>query len=340
MKHQTINLVKFKALSKRLRLPLCWTVGLLESLWVFACHNARDGRLVRFTSLELAGWMEYPGDEAEMVDALVETRWLDRDLDGHLSIHDWDKHKPNWLKGVESFGHGGFRPSSEPSSEPSSMPSNEPSYEPGIEPPNQTLPSPPKPNEKKPPPPQPNESAPDPEPLSPLWLEVVEVLFSEGMGSPTTACESARNRGVLPHEVMREVRHWQEHKPAWGVGLLYKIIATMQPERKVNWPEPGDGFVRSKSRADVEKSQLKTTNGRIAAEKERQHNAAEYTRLEASFGVQLDAMPKKDLRALVGGKFPAMLDHVPKRGPVKVGMLRNLLLVEMENTTITEPPHA
>jgi len=88
MKHQAITLVKFSALSKRLSLPRCWTIGVLESLWTFACCNARDGDLSRFSALEIAGWIEWPGDENELIEALVETRWLDRDGDS-LSIHDW-----------------------------------------------------------------------------------------------------------------------------------------------------------------------------------------------------------------------------------------------------------
>lgn len=97
MKHNTINLVKFKALSKRLGLPLCWTVGALETLWLFALHNSRDGDLSKFSALEIAGWMEFPGDESDLIEALVETGWMDRD-GGALTVHDWHEHKPNWLK--------------------------------------------------------------------------------------------------------------------------------------------------------------------------------------------------------------------------------------------------
>ena len=102
MKHQTISLVKFKALARRLRQPLCVVVGCLESIWIFAQIQARDGDLTRFSALELAGWIEWPGDEEQLMAALVETGWLDRTPDGRLVIHDWDDHKPNWLKGVSA----------------------------------------------------------------------------------------------------------------------------------------------------------------------------------------------------------------------------------------------
>ena len=101
MMHQAISTVKFKALCKRLNLPLYETVGLLEALWLFAQIQAKDGDLTRFTPLEIAGWLDWQRDENEMVEALVETRWLDRDETG-LRIHDWSEHKPNYLKAVEA----------------------------------------------------------------------------------------------------------------------------------------------------------------------------------------------------------------------------------------------
>jgi hypothetical protein len=88
MKHSAITLLKFKCLAARLSLPLWQTVGLLESLWLFAMHHARDGNLSRFSPTDIAAWLE--------------TRWLERGGDGELLIHDWDDHKPTWLKGVQS----------------------------------------------------------------------------------------------------------------------------------------------------------------------------------------------------------------------------------------------
>ena len=124
MKHQTINLVKFKALCKRLSIPLYQGIGLLESLWIFTQIQARDGNLSEFSELEIAGWIEWPGDERELIRALVETRWLDRTGD-LLLVHGWNEHKPNWLKGVDARGAvGKFSPSTEPSTEPSNVPPN------------------------------------------------------------------------------------------------------------------------------------------------------------------------------------------------------------------------
>jgi hypothetical protein len=137
MKYQTINLVKFKALGKRLGLPMYQCVGLLESLWLLAQIQARDGDLSKFSNLEIAGWIEWPGDESALVDALVETHWLDR-KDGLLAIHDWDEHKPTWLKGVEARGKGKVCEKNKPSSKLSTEPSSKLSSIHSVEPPNLT----------------------------------------------------------------------------------------------------------------------------------------------------------------------------------------------------------
>jgi len=153
VKHQAINLVKFKAFQKRLKLPLGYAIGILESLWIFAQTQARDGDLTKFTALEIAGWIEYPGEPEQLIDALVECRWLDR-IDDRILIHDWDEHKPNWLKGVEEKKakkaiQPGVEPSTEPGTEPSCQPGMEPSSEPSTEPPKPKPKTLPKPNEKK-----------------------------------------------------------------------------------------------------------------------------------------------------------------------------------------------
>lgn len=140
MKHQTINLVKFKALQKRLAAPMCHVVGYLETLWIFCQIQAQDGDLSRYSPLEIAGWIDYPGDPQNFVDALVETRWLDR-VGDCLLVHDWGEHKPNWLRGVEAKRRPKDGPGSQPSTEPGSQPSSQPGSEPSWGHPNLTQPN-------------------------------------------------------------------------------------------------------------------------------------------------------------------------------------------------------
>lgn len=216
MKHNTINLVKFKSLSRRLRLPLCWTVGVLESLWMFAINNARDGDLSQFSPLEIAGWMDFPGDENELIDALVETHWLDRDGDT-LTIHDWQDHKPNWLKGIEarSAQNGEY---DEPSSEPSS--------EPRLQPPNLTFPSPTFPNllKTKSNPSSPNLSAQAEPPLE----------DGDGGGIVSKNPGGPEESPIGPIALPPRGKPPPDEKQAWAAALLVwgKLVKCYRPQTK------------------------------------------------------------------------------------------------------------
>jgi len=149
VKHTTIMLVKFKALMARLNLPLYATVGVLETLWLFAIYNARDGDMSRHTRFRIAAWMGWDGDVDKLFDALVVEEWLD-EIDGKLSVHHWRDNCANWIKGVASESHPSKKtaagttptaaPSVEPGAVPGAVPGTVPSKEPSAAPPNQTKP--------------------------------------------------------------------------------------------------------------------------------------------------------------------------------------------------------
>lgn len=127
MKHQTILNVKFANLQRRLKLPRCFAAGVLETLWKFTEINARDGDLSKFSADEIAAWLEWPHDATDLIDGLVETRWLDRDGE-QLTVHAWWEHMPNWLKGVMAREQG------EPASDSTEQPGEEPGKQPGLQP--------------------------------------------------------------------------------------------------------------------------------------------------------------------------------------------------------------
>lgn len=62
--------------------------GLLAGLWAMAYRQAEDGDLTRFKPKALAIAVGYEGEPQEMIDALVEAQFLDRE-DGRLTIHGW-----------------------------------------------------------------------------------------------------------------------------------------------------------------------------------------------------------------------------------------------------------
>lgn len=223
-------LVKFKTLSARMKWPQYRTVGVLQSLWLFALHNARDGNLSTFSAADIAAWMEYDGDAEELIEALIATRWLDRGESGSLTIHDWEEHRPNWLKGVSSRG-AGSKPGRKPSSRPGSQLGHEPSNGLGSEPTpllqNQT---------------QHNKTKPSSSQVDEDWAEAEAVLFRFGMHKASEAIAAVRASGCNPTQVANMIEFWRGHQPAWGVGLLYERLIAFRPEQSFDdlWPSSAE----------------------------------------------------------------------------------------------------
>ncbi len=92
MKKGTDSLMKFQLLKKDLNLPLYAAVGLLQLMWDFTARNTPAGNIGKFTDEELAMGLEYDGDPGELIEALVNRNWLDRDDRHRLIVHDWAEH--------------------------------------------------------------------------------------------------------------------------------------------------------------------------------------------------------------------------------------------------------
>ncbi|TWU39150.1 hypothetical protein Q31b_42350 [Novipirellula aureliae] len=96
MKLGTTTHPKFCRLMRHLSLSRYCTVGVLESLWMMASQFTDDGDLSRFCADDISAYIDWPGDAEQLVDALVDCGWLDRD-GGNLIVHDFDDHKPNFI---------------------------------------------------------------------------------------------------------------------------------------------------------------------------------------------------------------------------------------------------
>lgn len=92
MKAGTDRKAKFRQLQRDLKLPRYAVVGLLQSLWDFAAVNTPEGDVGRFSDEDIALDIEYEGSPDELIDTLVNRRWLDRSDDHRLVIHDWPDH--------------------------------------------------------------------------------------------------------------------------------------------------------------------------------------------------------------------------------------------------------
>jgi hypothetical protein len=92
MKREAITHTKMKRLCRRLDLPLWQGVGLLESLWHLTARETPRGNIGKLSDEDIALGIDYRGSESDLVTALVESGWCDRDPNERLIIHDWADH--------------------------------------------------------------------------------------------------------------------------------------------------------------------------------------------------------------------------------------------------------
>jgi len=97
MKHQTPDTMKFKKFARRLSLREYEAAGLLELLWIATQKNAPRGDIGRYDNEEIAIALDWPGDQNELVQAFVETGWLDECPVHRLVVHDWEDHAPRFV---------------------------------------------------------------------------------------------------------------------------------------------------------------------------------------------------------------------------------------------------
>jgi len=67
-------------------------VGYLELLFHFAAQYAPHGDVGRFTDKRISGGLDWAGKPERIINALIESGWLDRDPVSRLVVHDWEDH--------------------------------------------------------------------------------------------------------------------------------------------------------------------------------------------------------------------------------------------------------
>lgn len=98
MKSGTTSHIKFKNLKRMLGRRDYEVVGILQGVWNLACEGADDGAVGRYSNDEIAAYLEWDGDADTLIDSLVACRWLDPCDKDRLVVHDWEDHKPNFIK--------------------------------------------------------------------------------------------------------------------------------------------------------------------------------------------------------------------------------------------------
>lgn len=322
MKLGTLDLTKFKRLQRRLNETVRGTVGLLELIWIRAAKDCPQGDIGRLSNLEIAIMAEWDGDADELVDALTDCGWFDPSESSRLLIHDWPDHVPNWLKGVVAKKFGGFllygsKPTVRNHGSPTMV------GEPCLTKSSHAMPFLPHPQT-----PAPRDSGDfDLEPTQAGWEAVAAELAAEGVRLPEKACDSARSRGVLPHEVRAVLEYWRENKPAWNAGALYYKVLGMRPEEKhqIRWPERSAEFVKAVQKKTAVIVANKREETKAKWRKEQAEAESKSASLETEYGPELDAMSTEKLREFVAANLPLRLGQLPDNGAV-VGSLRGELL--------------
>ncbi len=98
MKIECLNHVKTLKLKHRLQIPKWQAVGILETLFNFAAVNADDGNIGRYTNDEICLYLEYFDSSDKLIEALIESGFVDVCDENRLSIHDWNEHAPKYIK--------------------------------------------------------------------------------------------------------------------------------------------------------------------------------------------------------------------------------------------------
>ncbi len=98
MKYGTTDHPKFSELQVLLGNPPKYAVvGLLECLWMTTAKWKPDGDIGRFTNAQIAQTLGWDKDPDDLINALVETGWIDTDSACRLCIHDWIDHRPTYI---------------------------------------------------------------------------------------------------------------------------------------------------------------------------------------------------------------------------------------------------
>jgi hypothetical protein len=111
---------KLHHLTERLNVKRTTAIGHLELLWAFASKHAAQGDIGKWPNGAIARACDWEGDAEAYIDALVESRFVDRDDEHRLVIHDWQDHAQGWVRAKLKKLHLDFISTSEQSSESSS----------------------------------------------------------------------------------------------------------------------------------------------------------------------------------------------------------------------------
>jgi len=92
MKREAASCSKMKRLCRDLGIPSYAGIGILESLWHLTAREAPQGDIGKLSDEDIALSIDWDQDEKILINALVESKWLDISEEFRLVVHDWDEH--------------------------------------------------------------------------------------------------------------------------------------------------------------------------------------------------------------------------------------------------------
>ncbi|NOY41176.1 MAG: hypothetical protein GXP26_04985 [Planctomycetes bacterium] len=297
MKIGTLHHPKTKRLARLLDVPSYAAVGILESIWHLTSEAADEGDIGRFSDDEIADYIGWEHDSAQLIKALIESRWLDEHTEDRLSVHDWVDHCPGFV--TERLKKRRARAAKKQKRDQTETTSDEQETgkdiagttegQPGDK--SKNVPSIPRPSK-----PRPSKSIPS----TSNWEEVEEELILLKVGAAPAAVREAKARGLTPSDATKLIAQYRASPGAWGPGALYDRLAGI----RAGWPPRDEKYQRNQRRDETDRrfadQQAETDRANREAADERKR----FSEREAKYGPDLDVMPEDEVKALLESAVP------------------------------------
>jgi hypothetical protein len=111
--------------ASRLGIPRVQAIGHLELLWHWCASKTPRGNVGKWPDGVIAYACDWTGAPTDFIQALIDSRLLDRDSAHRLVVHDWQEHAPSWVRAALAKSRQEFVLGSVASSEPSSEATSE-----------------------------------------------------------------------------------------------------------------------------------------------------------------------------------------------------------------------
>lgn len=294
MKAGTTELLKFKKLCMRLNLRQWEAVGILESLWMITAKNAPQGDIGKFSNDDIAIALDWSGDAEQLVSALVDCGWIDRDDDFRLLIHGWSEHCPTYIKG-NNAKHGKMF-ADKVAKQAAKQLAKEPPKQPPKESANSNvLPSQVNPSQTNPPPPTPSGqdvgNKTDEE-------AAVELLISAGVQFAVQAIRPAFANGATLQDIEQIVEFYNSRPGAYDPNALQRKVTNFCRTEPIDkgWPTPKTKWLRDQQIAERNRQMAGKERSELKAQ------ALNQTVVEArknKHGPYVEALSDSQLRELI-----------------------------------------